>query len=241
MKRAVTLIQLLAVLVVIAFLAILLFPVIAGAQAGRPKSTCLSNLKQLGTAFALYLDDNDHQYPTRDNDMVKITGAPPAPETRGADGLPRRDWTITLQPYIKNFQIFRCPTDTSRAPRDAKNPDWTLEYRSSYTVNGWSEYELKQSAIRRPSDWVLIAERNNVARPAETSCMFYWWTWQGTEPRVWPPSATPDPLPSASQDLALERHGERATWLFGDTSASSVLFEKLWQPGKANAFWPQAE
>ena len=241
MKRAFTLIELLVVLVVIAILAAILFPVLAGSKGSAKKAMCLSNLKQLGTAFALYLSDNDGQYPTCDNDKAKITGEPPEPETPDADGPPERDWTITTQPYIKNFQIFRCPSDTSRAPRDPQNPDLTLEYRSSYTVNGWSEYELKEAAVTRPAEWVLLAERNNIARPAKTWWMFYWWTWQGTEPRVWPPTDSPDPLPKASEDLALKRHDERANWLFGDTHARSLPFEQLWKPGNKNAFWPNPE
>lgn len=238
MKRAFTLIELLVVIAIIAVLAAILFPVFARAKEAAKKAACLSNMKQLGTSFALYLNDNDGQYPTCDNDKAKINGQPPDPETPDADGPPERDWTITTQPYIKNFDIFRCGVDTSKAPRDPKNPDLTNEYRSSYSVNGWSEYELKETSLSKPSEWVLLAERNNVARPAKTWWMFYWWVWQGTTPRVWPPSNTPDAKPKASEDLALERHSKVPNWLFGDGHAKAVPFDALWKPGKENAFWP---
>lgn len=238
MKRAFTLIELLVVIAIIAILAAILFPVFSSAKRAAKSSACLSNMKQLGTAFTLYLNDSDGQYPTCDNDKAKISGQPPDPETPEADGPPERDWTISTQPYIKNFQIFRCGEDISKAPADPQNPDLTNEYRSSYTVNGWSEYELKETSLSAPSNWVLLAERNNVVRPAKTWWMFYWWVWQGTSPKVWPPSMTPDPKIEAEKDLALVRHNGRSNWLFGDGHSKSVAFGALWKPGKENAFWP---
>mgnify|MGYP001346169054 CR=1 FL=1 len=238
MKKAFTLIELLVVIAIIAILAALLFPVFNQARGSAKKSACLSNLKQLGTAFTMYLTDHDGQYPTCDNDMARITGQPPEPETPEADGPPERDWTITTQPYIKNFDIMRCDLDTSLKPKDPKNPDLTREYRSSYTVNGWSEYELKESTITRPSDWVLLAERKNKVRPPKTWWMFYWWGWQGTTPYVWPPSNTPSPLSNAKPALALDRHTESPNWLFGDGHAKAHRFAAVWLPGNANKFWP---
>jgi prepilin-type processing-associated H-X9-DG protein len=68
--------------------------------------------------------------------------------------------------------------------------------------------------------------------------MFYWWTWQGASPRVWPPSATPDPTPEARKDLALDRHANTPNWLFGDGHSKSAPLSALWKPGNDNAFWP---
>ena len=151
-KRAFTLIELLVVIAIIAVLAAIVFPVFAQARERGRQSACLSNLKQLGTAFAIYVQDFDAQYPTCDNDKAKITGKPPEPETPDANGPEERDWHIVLQPYIKNHQIFRCPSDTSKKPLNIANPNYAAnEYASSYTVNGWSEYNLKESALTRPS------------------------------------------------------------------------------------------
>ncbi len=239
-RGAFTLIELLVVIAIIAILAALLFPVFAQAREKARQTACLSNLKQMGTAFAMYLQDYDSQYPTCDNDKAKIGGKPPAPETPEADGPPERDWHIVLQPYVKNFGILRCPSDTSKAPADPKNPNLDAkEYVSSYTINGWSEYELKESAVSRPAEWVLLAERNNVVRGPKTWWMFYWWTWQGAGANdVWPPTATPDPAPEAAKDLALARHTETANWLFGDGHVKSAKFAQLWKAGASNAFWP---
>lgn len=240
MKSAFTLVELLVVIAIIAILAALLFPVFSQAKEAAKKTSCLSNLKQLGTAFHLYVGDFDGLYPTCDNDKAKIDGQPPEPETPDADGPPERDWTITVQPYIKNFDVMRCPSDSSRRPANPRSPDLSTEYRSSYTVNGWSEYDLPESSVTRPAQWVLLGERNNVSRGPKTWWMFYWWVWQGAAPQVWPPSLSPDPLPSARTDLALTRHASQPGWLFGDGHAKNMRFEQLWKPGVDNAFWPNA-
>ncbi len=235
MRRGFTLIELLVVIGILAVLAAILFPVFIGSKQASKKTMCLSNMKQIGTSFIMYLSDHDGQYPTCDNDKAKITGRPPDPETPDENGPPERDWTITTQPYMKNFDIFRCASDTSIKPKDPKNPDLVNEYRSSYTVNGWSEYELKESAVSTPAGWVLLAERNNKTRPAKTWWMFYWWSWQ---PGVWPPAESPDPTFKASQDLAIGRHDGLSNWLFGDGHVKGLAFSKLWKAGKENSFWP---
>lgn len=240
-SSAFTLIELLVIIAIIAVLAAILFPVLAQSKEAAKKTSCLSNMRQMGTAFALYLNDSDGVYPTCDNDKAKIDGQPPEPEEPEQDGPPERDWTITLQPYIKDFGIFRCPSDASLQPKDPKNPDLTREYRSSYTINGWAEYNLPESSVTKPANWVLLAERNNVTRGPKTWWMFYWWMWQGTSPRVWPPSMTPDPTTKAAEDLALDRHAKRPNWLFGDGHSKNEPFAALWKAGSENAFWPSAK
>src|SRR5690348_17137566 len=56
-----TLIELLVVIAIIAILAAILFPVFAQARESARKTTCLSNLKQLGVGMAMYISDYDEQ------------------------------------------------------------------------------------------------------------------------------------------------------------------------------------
>ena len=240
LRRGFTLIELLVVIAIIAVLAAILFPVFAQAREKARQTSCMSNLKQVGTAFTMYLSDHDGQYPTCDNDKAKITGRPPDPETPDLDGPEERDWHILVQPYLKNLQVMRCASDSSKAPANIARPDYAAkEYASSYTVNGWSEYELKESVVSRPANWILMAERNNVVRPPKTFWMFLWWGWQTAAPGItWPPTLMPSPLPKAAEDLDLKRHNESPNWLYGDGHAKSSKFSQLWKAGTENPFWP---
>src|SRR5215213_4475316 len=60
---AFTLIELLVVIAIIAILAAILFPVFAQAREQARPTSCLSNLKQLGTGAMMYLQDFDETYP----------------------------------------------------------------------------------------------------------------------------------------------------------------------------------
>lgn len=62
-RRAFTLIELLVVIAIIAILAAILFPVFAKAREAARQSTCLSNSKQIGLAFGMYVQDYDETFP----------------------------------------------------------------------------------------------------------------------------------------------------------------------------------
>src|SRR5438270_13311006 len=62
-QRAFTLIELLVVIAIIAILAAILFPVFAQAREAARQTTCLSNLKQLGTGLTMYAQDHDETLP----------------------------------------------------------------------------------------------------------------------------------------------------------------------------------
>ncbi|MHB8997268.1 MAG: DUF1559 family PulG-like putative transporter [Armatimonadota bacterium] len=94
-RRGFTLIELLVVIAIIAILAAILFPVFAKAREKARQSSCLSNVKQIGLGLLQYAQDYDEA----------LMGA------RGPHG----GWPQAIQPYIKNTQIYSCPSaNTSR-------------------------------------------------------------------------------------------------------------------------------
>jgi len=104
MRMGFTLIELLVVIAIIAILAAILFPVFAKAREKARQTACLSNLKQMGTAFLMYCQDYDEhppiEYPCR---------APWIPSNYGANGCAAYNALNALQPYIGNWQMLRCP------------------------------------------------------------------------------------------------------------------------------------
>ncbi|MCW3098663.1 MAG: hypothetical protein JWL77_4281 [Chthonomonadaceae bacterium] len=105
-----TLIELLVVIAIIGILAAILFPVFAQAREKARQTACLSNLKQIGLAFALYVQDYDEQLPDRRDLKVALPGGW-KPWTSWPTSDPRVGWAaIVLYPYTKNYAIWTCPS-----------------------------------------------------------------------------------------------------------------------------------
>jgi prepilin-type N-terminal cleavage/methylation domain-containing protein/prepilin-type processing-associated H-X9-DG protein len=91
-RSAFTLIELLVVIAIIAILAAILFPVFAQAREKARAASCLSNMKQLGLAMFMYVQDYDERFPTS--------------WAKGFPGDPK----FFVQPYMKSTKILLCPS-----------------------------------------------------------------------------------------------------------------------------------
>ncbi|HTE17749.1 MAG TPA: DUF1559 domain-containing protein, partial [Armatimonadota bacterium] len=100
-----TLIELLVVIVIIAILAAILFPVFAKARESARKTQCISNTRQFGMAIMQYVQDYDESFPPR----FPNPQAGPAYPCKPCRTL---DWRTYPMPYVKNMQMFRCPSDS---------------------------------------------------------------------------------------------------------------------------------
>lgn len=101
-KPGFTLIELLVVIAIIAILAAILFPVFARARENARRSSCQSNLKQIGLGMLQYSQDYDERLPST-LQLKALAGDWPI-DNRGA-------WAGQVYPYLKSTQIFRCPSD----------------------------------------------------------------------------------------------------------------------------------
>ena len=119
MKRGFTLIELLVVIAIIAILAAILFPVFAKAREKARQSSCLSNLKQINLAWLSYAQDYDE----------RVCSARVTPGTSPTASY-HYDFPIMLMPYIKNNQVFDCPS--SSVPKYDGGQYYT---RASYMQN----------------------------------------------------------------------------------------------------------
>jgi len=134
-RRGFTLIELLVVIAIIAILAAILFPVFARARENARRSSCQSNLKQIGLGIKQYIQDYDEYMP-----RYYYGGAVPY------------YWNNALDPYVKSAQIYNCPS----APKVASA---TISY--FYNLNlGSDTVGHKESEIEFSSNVIQIGDSN---------------------------------------------------------------------------------
>jgi len=119
-QKGFTLIELLVVLAIIALLAAILFPVFERARENARRSACQSNLKQIGLGIIQYAQDYDEDYPIGCNGSVTTLGG---------------GWVGPIYAYVKNTQVFQCPSDYQATMAPSLN---AIFYPSnlSYAYNG---------------------------------------------------------------------------------------------------------
>ncbi len=120
-RLAFTLIELLVVIAIIAILAAILFPVFARARENARKTSCLSNLKQIGLGVMQYTQDYDGIYPQGRHDPTTIQNVPgtpgdvyrtchPVAGCGGSNVGKFFTWMDMTYPYTKSTQIYACPS-----------------------------------------------------------------------------------------------------------------------------------
>lgn len=121
-----TLIELLVVIAIIGLLAAMLLPVLGRAKRSAHSAACISNLRQLGLALDLYVQDNNHHLPN--------CAAMPSVNTN------LTPINVALVPYLRAMEVFRCPADH------------TL-YQTELTSYEWNMF-LNGASYDRPQDWL---------------------------------------------------------------------------------------
>lgn len=108
-RRAFTLIELLVVIAIIAILAALLLPTLSRAKMAGQKSDCISNLRQIGAAFAMYLNEAADRFPDRRDLKSSLPGGF-RPWTSWPPSDPRTGWAaVVLQNQGTSLGIWSCP------------------------------------------------------------------------------------------------------------------------------------
>ena len=164
-RSAFTLIELLVVIAIIAILAAILFPVFARARENARRSSCSSNLKQIGLGIIQYTQDYDEKYPVRSYYNTPNGGV--------------FSWRRTTFPYVKSAQIYSCPSNSQNvnfaddsdqtAMNNAGLPAGSPRFARSYAINGTSSniggkspvedtFSQPLSAVNDPSGTILVAE-----------------------------------------------------------------------------------
>ena len=125
-----TMVELLIVIAIISMLAAILFPVFSRVRENARRTSCQSNLKQIGLGILQYAQDYDERFPGR------VTG----------NGYEGRSWRRVIQPYVKSSQLFSCPSNkfNTKQPWDSMDsvmitagvPLTEPRFGESYVCNG---------------------------------------------------------------------------------------------------------
>ena len=131
-----TLIELLVVIAIIAILAAILFPVFSRAREKARSASCQSNTKSLATAMVMYMQDHDERLPmgSRTTSIGAIR------------------WGEQIQSYIKNHQLFVCPSANRLVFNPPSGPTGGYGYNSCFLNN------LPQSSIVQSAETVMLGD-----------------------------------------------------------------------------------
>lgn len=222
-RRGFTLVELLVVVGIIAVLLSIILPSLIGATRAARTMICMNQLKQIGTATAIYAEANDDYLPFSTHSALSKRAMP---------------WGYALMPYLGYPETVTSGPDWEslfnglyRCPEDERRREW------SYGKNVWFELTPPESGeiegkangpvyhrlpdIRHPSRTILIAELASGSMADHV--MAHFWHF------------------GASHEVAHQRHGSTSNYLFVDTHVETRSFEStfnlpeldLWHPGRA--------
>jgi prepilin-type N-terminal cleavage/methylation domain-containing protein len=153
-ERAFTLIELLVVIGIICILAALLFPAMRAANGTRDQTVALSNMRQIGTGFILYANDNSYNLPSRITDGDK--------------------WPALIGKYLSDVRVYASSYDLQNWVVRGLTPAQAISNtgnNTSFIMNGYNDLgtyagggtpvNIRLNAIGAASNVILLGTPKN--------------------------------------------------------------------------------
>jgi prepilin-type N-terminal cleavage/methylation domain-containing protein len=234
-QKGFTLIELLVVIAIIALLMAILMPALQRVKKQAKTVICQSNLKQWGTIFAMYTNDNEGYFPER----------------RGGSNAYGRWMDSMREYYITTEDIRCCPVAKKVANPDmitgidwwggtflswGKVPPWdsggqrTIGFYGSYGVNGYIYVPIGSDVYGKPTNrfWRSINVKGGNEIPMLLDC-YFWCGWpddDDTPPEYDGHQLRPDE--NAMNRYCLNRHDGHISAIFMDYHVQKVGLKQLW-------------
>ncbi|BCM93458.1 hypothetical protein IAD21_05349 [Abditibacteriota bacterium] len=226
--HAFSLIELLVVIAIIAILAAILFPVFARARENARRTSCQSNLKQIGLGMMQYAQDYDESF-------VRDIYVPPT-------NTSFYTWPDAIFPYVKSESVFVCPSSIEtyhnfkfslvRSLTDFSTGNYAVNATYSDSGDAYNspgqQSGAKFSSLIQPSETIWCADATASATTLSSS-----FSWPNLASQPVGPTGSPERLNGTGTDL-IARHLETINVLYCDGHVKARKISQLCVRGLSN-------